>query len=96
MFTPQLFDVIISKTDDEAGIKNLFLVMEYIPMTIDDLLNAGLSQKEKELLMYNTLCALNYIHSSNIIHRDIKPENILVNEDLSVKICDFGLSNIEC
>ena len=45
MFTPQLFDVIISKTDDEAGIKNLFLVMEYIPMTIDDLLNVGLTQK---------------------------------------------------
>lgn len=26
------------------------------------------------------------------MHRDIKPANILVNEDCSIKICDFGLA----
>jgi mitogen-activated protein kinase 1/3 len=33
-----------------------------------------------------------YIHSSAVIHRDIKPANILINEDCTVKICDFGLA----
>lgn len=32
------------------------------------------------------------MHSSKIIHRDIKPANILINEDCTIKICDFGLS----
>jgi len=38
------------------------------------------------------LCAVKYLHSANVIHRDLKPANVLVNEDCSVKICDFGLA----
>lgn len=38
------------------------------------------------------LCAVKYLHSANVLHRDLKPANILVNEDCSVKICDFGLA----
>lgn len=38
------------------------------------------------------LCGLKYLHTSNILHRDLKPANILVNDDCTVKICDFGLA----
>ena len=39
------------------------------------------------------LCAMKFLHNSNIIHRDIKPSNILVDPTtLDVKICDLGLA----
>jgi len=40
------------------------------------------------------LAGLKCIHSSSVIHRDLKPANILLNEDCSLKICDFGLARI--
>lgn len=36
--------------------------------------------------------AMMYIHSQGIIHRDLKLGNILINDQMDVKICDFGLS----
>lgn len=43
-------------------------------------------------MVYNLLCAIKYLHESNVIHRDLKPANILINEDCSVKLCDYGLA----
>ena len=32
------------------------------------------------------------MHSAGVIHRDLKPANILISEDCTAKICDFGLA----
>ena len=37
---------------------------------------------------------IEFMHTKNFIHRDIKPANILLYEDCTLKICDFGLSRV--
>lgn len=40
---------------------------------------------------------MNWLHESKpqIIHRDLKPANLLVDKNLTVKVCDFGLSAVK-
>lgn len=54
--------------------------------------NAKLEKNDIKWFLYNILCGLYTLHSSNVIHRDLKPSNILINKENDVKICDFGLS----
>jgi mitogen-activated protein kinase 1/3 len=42
--------------------------------------------------MKNMLEAVQELHKINLVHRDLKPANVLIYEDLSIKICDFGLA----
>ena len=44
------------------------------------------------ILIYNMLCAIKFFHSANLMHRDIKPSNLMVDENCSVVLCDFGLA----
>jgi serine/threonine protein kinase len=55
-------------------------------------LGAKITEFHVQTIMYHVLCGLNFIHSAGVIHRDLKPANILVNDDCTAKICDFGLA----
>ncbi len=45
-------------------------------------------------LTRQTLEGLACLHHHGIVHRDIKPYNLLIDEQGTVKICDFGLSRL--
>uniref|UniRef100_A0A0X3PEF4 phosphorylase kinase n=1 Tax=Schistocephalus solidus TaxID=70667 RepID=A0A0X3PEF4_SCHSO len=51
-----------------------------------------LSEKRTRMIMRQMLDAVSFIHSKGIVHRDLKPENILLDQDMNIKLADFGLA----
>ena len=72
--------------------KDIYLVFEYMESDVFNVVSEGLLQEvHKRYIIYQTLKALKYIHSADLVHRDLKPSNLLLNSDCLTKICDFGL-----
>jgi len=74
-----------------------FIVMEYIRgKTLKELIAArgAMDQQEALQIMDQLLAAIIEAHKNNIIHRDIKPQNILIKDDGTVKIADFGIATV--
>lgn len=47
-------------------------------------------------VIFSQLCdALTYLHRNNVCHRDIKLQNIMIDENLNIKLIDFGHSVIQ-
>ncbi|GMH60727.1 hypothetical protein TrST_g10582 [Triparma strigata] len=88
----KLLNVISPKNVDEYN--ELYLVFEYVDTDLYKLIMSPqyLSTEHIQTFLYQLLCGMKYIHKSSVIHRDLKPANILLNEDCSLKICDFGLA----
>lgn len=72
-----------------------FIVMPYISTgTLADKLKSGpLTPKEGARLMAEVSSALAYAHEKGIVHRDIKPSNILLDEQGTALLSDFGLAH---
>ncbi|GAX27911.1 hypothetical protein FisN_21Hh261 [Fistulifera solaris] len=92
----QLLDVVQPPTDDIDDFHELYLVFEYVDTDLWKLIMSPqyLTTEHIQAFLYQMLLALKYIHSFSVIHRDLKPANILLNEDCSLKICDFGLARM--
>lgn len=57
-------------------------IRDYSPISLETVVN----------IMEQILAAISVAHQHRIIHRDLKPQNILVDEDGTVKITDFGIA----
>lgn len=51
-----------------------------------------LTESEVRYFMGQLVEGTKYIHSHDIIHRDLKLGNMLLNDEMDVKIADFGLA----
>lgn len=96
VFTTKLYDIIIP--GDMDTFDSLFLVMDFTSHDVKKMFNSkvgsnfSFTEDHCVTIVYNLLCAMNFMHTANIVHRDIKPSNILIDGQCGVKICDFGLS----
>src|SRR5262249_18467628 len=52
----------------------------------------GLPEDRVELVLYDLLAGLGAAHAMDIVHRDVKPQNILLSDDGSAVVADFGVS----
>ncbi len=89
----------IIKTIDIGEDEGLpYIVMEYVRgMTLKELVQdrGKLTDEEAVKIGVKISEALFYAHSANLIHRDIKPQNVLIRENGSLKVADFGIARIQ-
>ncbi len=82
----RLFDLGVS--DEHA-----YLVMEYFRHgDLSKRIRAGVTPQEALRLALQLACALQAVHSAGVLHRDLKPGNVMLRDDGSVALIDFGLS----
>jgi predicted ATPase/tRNA A-37 threonylcarbamoyl transferase component Bud32 len=84
----------IGKEDEKQ-----FFVLEFVDgMSLRDLMRTypeGKCDIQTVLRVSIDICnALQYAHSQGVLHRDIKPENILITEEGTAKLMDFGLAKM--
>ena len=75
----------------EAEDGRSFIVMEYVPGTTFAELGQIAPEEAVELAI-QACRGLAHAHAAGLVHRDVKPQNLLLREDGTVKVADFGIA----
>lgn len=71
------------------------IVLEFCPTSFDKaIIDGSLTKVQIVIGIYQIAEGMKYVHFNKVIHRDLKPNNILIAEDGTFKIADFGISKI--
>lgn len=57
--------------------------------------NERFALTEVQRIMGEMLSALAHAHANGVVHRDMKPANLIVLDDGTVKVADFGIARVE-
>lgn len=74
-----------------------YLVMERVQsVTLKDHCtgHSRLSLRDIHRILSQMLAGLSAIHAAGIVHRDMKPANVMLTEDGTVKLTDFGIARL--
>ncbi|KAF7436002.1 Protein kinase [Pleurotus ostreatus] len=84
----KLYEVISTPTD-------IIIVLEFAGGELFNYIvtHGRMPEQRARRFFQQIVSGVEYSHRLNIVHRDLKPENVLLDDDLNVKIADFGLSN---
>ena len=86
---------IVNVYDVSFGDLIQYIVMEYIEgITLKEYIEkqGSLLWKDAVHFIIQILKALQHAHDNGIVHRDVKPQNIMVLEDGTIKVADFGIA----
>ena len=50
----------------------------------------GVTPEKVRIYTFQLIRAIKWCHDNDVMHRDIKPENLLINNNDTLKLCDFG------
>ena len=92
---PNIIRVFDVGEDHESG--EMFIVMEFVPgPTLERVIVEASLELDKAVAIVGQIAAgLDAAHAQGVIHRDIKPSNILMTDDGTAKIADFGITLVE-
>jgi serine/threonine protein kinase len=89
---------IVTIYDIQEADNVVYIFMEYIDGSTLEKLLLDETPPDKNLvlnLLRQTAAAMDFAHSKGIIHRDIKPANVMVRQDWTAKIADFGIAKTQ-
>ncbi|OIW00896.1 hypothetical protein TanjilG_19837 [Lupinus angustifolius] len=86
----KLFEVLATKT-------KIYLIMEFVPggdlyQKVAD--EGRLTENLSRQYFRQLISAMKYFHSHGVFHRDLKLDNLLIDENMNIKVSDFGLSAV--
>mmetsp|Transcript_110225 Transcript_110225/g.351569 ORF Transcript_110225/g.351569 Transcript_110225/m.351569 type:complete len:408 (-) Transcript_110225:68-1291(-) len=80
----------------KAVFEDIYVISEHMETDLGSIIRSSqpLTHDQTQFLLYQTLRGMKYVHSAGVIHRYVEPRNLLVNSNCDLRICDFGLAQI--
>jgi len=73
--------------------KDIYLVFDFMETDLHAVIRANILEPvHKQFIVFQSLKAMRFCHTCQLLHRDLKPSNLLLNEECVLKVADFGLA----
>ena len=87
--------VTIYDMEEDDGVA--YIAMQFVNgPTLDEVMSRPKPMAAQEIfrVLRQTASALDFAHTKGIVHRDVKPANIMIDEQGTAKVADFGIAKV--